>query len=186
LPPWENATALFSAAPVARSHSLTDLLYILIRSCPPSTETRNLFLCSIIVSILSSIGIKSFYLDRCTSSNTSFVIPSVLPSRLLGHTKGNFEVFDPRDPAYRVNYLCIISYTWGVKTQPYNCGIDGVNWNGKISKEKLEDIKRLIIKDNVQYLWVDCVCLNRDDEKRCPLRYLRYTSTTRAPASATF
>jgi hypothetical protein len=90
---------------------------------------------------------------------------SVFPSRLLGRINGNFEVFNPHDADHKVDRFDIITYTWGEKTKPYNCGIDGVTWNVKISKEKLEDIKRLMIKDDVQYLWVDCVCLNQDDEK---------------------
>jgi hypothetical protein len=105
---------------------------------------------------------------------------SVVPLRLLGHTNGHFEVFDPRELAHRVDHFDIITYTWGVKTQPYNCGIDGVDWNVKVSRKKLEDIKRLMIKDNVQYLWVDCVCLNQDDEKEMsveiPKMYKYYKS----------
>lgn len=105
---------------------------------------------------------------------------SFLPSRLLGHTSGKFEVFNPRDPARMVDRFDIITYTWGVKIEPYNCGIEGVTWNVKISPKKLEDIKRLMIETNVQYLWVDCVCLNQDNEeeiaKEIPKMYEYYKS----------
>ncbi|CZR64380.1 uncharacterized protein PAC_14278 [Phialocephala subalpina] len=89
----------------------------------------------------------------------------VLPSRLLGHTNGKFEVFDTntRNPDTVKNFD-IITYTWGATIPPYNCGIDGVKWNVGIAPQKLEDIKRLMVNANVQYLWVDCVCINQTDE----------------------
>jgi len=86
-----------------------------------------------------------------------------LPSRLLGHSNGKFFVCDPRDR--KVDHFDIISYTWGDLVDPYNCGIEGVDWDVIISKEKLEDIKRLMISAGVQYLWVDCVCINQADSK---------------------
>jgi hypothetical protein len=85
----------------------------------------------------------------------------VLPLRLLGHIDGNFFVFDPR--AYNVRQFDIISYTWGEKQLPYKCAIAGVDWDVIISSEKLEDIKRLMICSGVQYLWVDCLCINQAD-----------------------
>lgn len=86
---------------------------------------------------------------------------SVLPSRLLGHINGNLFVFDPR--SYRVDYFDIISYTWGRETAPYNCGINGVNWDVTIPRGKLEDIRRLMVSSGVQYMWADCVCINQAD-----------------------
>lgn len=88
---------------------------------------------------------------------------SVLPSRLLGHIGGNFFVFDPR--SHRVDDFDILSYTWGTETDPYQCGIDGVTWDVTISREKLEDIKRLMLSSNTQYMWVDCVCINQADAR---------------------
>ncbi|KAF7556000.1 hypothetical protein G7Z17_g1730 [Cylindrodendrum hubeiense] len=87
---------------------------------------------------------------------------SALPLRLLTHSNGKFFVVDPR--AYNVIKFDILSYTWGQETSPYNCGISGVDWNVTISQEKLQDIMRLMVADNVQYLWVDCVCINQTDE----------------------
>src|SRR5215469_3216377 len=87
---------------------------------------------------------------------------SFLPLRLLCHNGGNFFVIDPRN--HNVDHFDIISYRWGEITPKYDCGIDGVNWNVKISSNKLEDIKRLMIEAKVQYLWVDCVCINQDNE----------------------
>ncbi|KAL2024220.1 hypothetical protein VTK56DRAFT_9376 [Thermocarpiscus australiensis] len=39
-----------------------------------------------------------------------------------------------------------------------------VSWDVTISNKKLQDIKRLMVKANVQYLCVDCLCINQDDE----------------------
>ncbi|CZT13120.1 uncharacterized protein RAG0_16705 [Rhynchosporium agropyri] len=89
-----------------------------------------------------------------------------LPLRLLSRTGEKFEVIDcrgSRSPA--IDHFDIITYTWGKKEDPYNCRIPGVNWNVKLAKQKLEDIKRLMIQDNIQYLWVDCICLAQDDER---------------------
>ncbi|KAL9120146.1 MAG: hypothetical protein Q9187_003304, partial [Circinaria calcarea] len=88
---------------------------------------------------------------------------SVLPSRLLGHINGDFKVFDPRPD--KVDYFDIISYTWGEEVPEYNCKITGVDWVVTISKKKLEDIKRLMVSSGVQYLWVDCVCINQVDAR---------------------
>ncbi|KAH6665819.1 heterokaryon incompatibility protein-domain-containing protein [Halenospora varia] len=99
---------------------------------------------------------------------------SFLPTRLLGHINGNFKVFDFRNSAHdRPDQFDIITYTWGNTIEPYNCRIDGVDWNVTISKQKLEDIKRLMIKGNVQYLWVDCVCLNQEDKKEMDIEVLK-------------
>lgn len=86
---------------------------------------------------------------------------SILPLRLLGHIKGNFFVFDPHSNEVRT--FDIVSYTRGEKQPPYRCGIEGVDWDMVISKEKLEDIKRLMVSSGVQYLWVDCLCINQTD-----------------------
>ena len=88
---------------------------------------------------------------------------SVLPLRLLGYIDGDFFVFDPR--LHQVDHFDIISYTWGEKTQPYQCGSDGVHWDLILSREKIEDVKRLMISSGVQYLWVDCLCINQTDVK---------------------
>lgn len=103
-----------------------------------------------------------------------------LPSRLIGHTNGNFEVFDTCNSTHKVDHFDIITYTWGKTVPPYNCGIDGVNWNVPIREKKLEDIKRLMIDADVQYLWADCVCINQEDEKEkaveIPKMYQYYKS----------
>ena len=106
---------------------------------------------------------SKFYLDKCRFFHTSFAMASVLPLRLLGHINGNFFVFDPR--SYKVDHFDIMSYRWGRLIDPYNCGIDGVNWDLTISRKKLEDIKRLMVASSVQYMWVDCLCINQADTK---------------------
>ena len=89
------------------------------------------------------------------------VLPD-LPSRLLRHSQGIFSVFDPRPQG--VDHFDILSYTWGPETQPYNCGINGVDWDLIITRTKLEDIKRLMVGSGSQYMWVDCLCINQADE----------------------
>lgn len=88
---------------------------------------------------------------------------TTLPLRLLSHSNGKFFVVDPR--AHNVTKFDILSYTWGQGVELYNCGIGGVDWNVTISKEKLEDIKQLMVTANVQYMWVDCVCINQTDKR---------------------
>ncbi|EPE30129.1 hypothetical protein GLAREA_12852 [Glarea lozoyensis ATCC 20868] len=89
---------------------------------------------------------------------------SVVPLRLLSYNNGHFEVKDTRHIGYGVDYS-IITYTWGAPTTPYDCKIDGVTWELTISPQKLDDIKRLMIEDNIQLLWVDCVCINQTDSR---------------------
>ncbi len=102
-----------------------------------------------------------------------------LPLRLLANRNGKFEVINARDPAHRVDHFDIITYTWGEKTkEPYDCEISGVTWDVPLRKEKLDGIKRLMEKNDVQYLWADCVCLNQGDEKEktieIPMMYEHY------------
>lgn len=85
--------------------------------------------------------------------------------RLLGRFNNFFKVFDTRDHIHKVNQFDVLTYTWGQKVAPYKCGIEGVNWNVKINPRKLNDIKRLMVETNVQYLWVDCLCLNQEDSE---------------------
>lgn len=88
---------------------------------------------------------------------------SVLPSRLLGRINEDFFVFDPRNSPYTVKEFDIISYTWGDTVLAYNCEINGVDWEVVINPKKLKDIKRFMIIAEVQYLWVDCVCINQTE-----------------------
>ncbi|OWP07446.1 hypothetical protein B2J93_4975 [Marssonina coronariae] len=93
---------------------------------------------------------------------------TILPLRLISHANGQFEVFNTSNPSHRVRWFEIITYTWGEPTKsaynPSRCGIDGVEWNVEIAEKKLEDIKALMIENNIQYLWADCVCINQEDE----------------------
>ncbi|CAH0022272.1 unnamed protein product [Clonostachys rhizophaga] len=87
----------------------------------------------------------------------------VLPKRLLAYVDGKFSIIDP--PAHGVHEFHIVSYTWGTKVPQYDPGIAGLNWTVKISPERLNDIKRLMQTAGLKYLWVDCVCINQDDEE---------------------
>jgi hypothetical protein len=90
---------------------------------------------------------------------------SDLPSRVLCNNNGKFSVVDPRSSSMNRFEFDIISYTWGQEVAPYQCGIDGVDWDVTISMEKLEDIKRLMVTAGVQHLWVDCVCIDQVNTK---------------------
>ena len=89
---------------------------------------------------------------------------SHLPLRLLGHNNGELFVFEPS--VHKVDHFDIISYTWGSETSPYRCGIKGVDWDVTIPPARLEYIKRLVISSGVQYLWVDCLCINQTEPEK--------------------
>jgi hypothetical protein len=120
------------------------------------------------------------YADTLLGPITSSTMAVHLPARLIGYNDGKFEVFDPRDPAHRVDHFDIITYTWGDAVPLHESGIDGVTWNVPINQKKIEDIKRLMVKANVQYLWADCVCINQEDPKEkaveIPKMYQYYKS----------
>jgi hypothetical protein len=88
---------------------------------------------------------------------------SELPLRLLGHKNGEFYVFDPRLEG--VDCFDIASYTWGNEVPKYDPKIYGVDWEVTINSQRLEDLKKLMMEANLQYLWVDCVCINQTDEE---------------------
>ncbi|EDU45144.1 HET domain containing protein [Pyrenophora tritici-repentis] len=88
---------------------------------------------------------------------------SYLPTRLLCQINGEFSVVRPID--VHIESFDIISYTWGdPEKEDWDSGIPGVNWTLKIAKDKFNDIKRLMITDNIRYLWADCVCINQNSE----------------------
>lgn len=84
------------------------------------------------------------------------------PSRLLRQTDKSFSVIKPEPHAH--HEFDIVSYTWGKAAAEYDCGIPGVSWLVTISPQKLEDIKRFMIEAEVEYLWVDCVCIHQADD----------------------
>jgi len=88
---------------------------------------------------------------------------SHLPLRLLSLTDGELQIIYPQ--THGVKEFDIITYTWGTTVAPYRCDILGVDWNVTINPRKLKDIKRLMQTTKIQYLWVDCVCLNQEDDK---------------------
>ncbi|KAI9055679.1 hypothetical protein LZ554_000622 [Drepanopeziza brunnea f. sp. 'monogermtubi'] len=95
---------------------------------------------------------------------------SLLPKflALISQIDGKFAVFDTNSAKYTVNSFDIITYTWGapakVKYNPSKCGIEGVRWNVTIAEKKLEDIKALMITQNIRYLWADCLCINQEED----------------------
>jgi hypothetical protein len=101
------------------------------------------------------------------------------PPRLLHRTKGKFQVVNTGEFIFDAKFD-IISYTWGDLVPPYRCGLPGVSWRLRIPPKKIEDIKKLMIHDNIEYLWVDCICLNQEDDreksKEIPSMYKYYKS----------
>lgn len=88
---------------------------------------------------------------------------SYLPTRLLCQIDREFSVVRPTD--VHIESFDIISYTWGdPEGEDWDSGIPGVDWVLKIAREKLDDIKRLMITGNIRYLWADCVCINQTSD----------------------
>lgn len=104
-----------------------------------------------------------FFITIYITVTTTFSMESVLPSRLLGRNNEDFFVFDPMNSPHTVQSFDIISYTWGDTVPAYNCEIRGVDWDVIIQPKKLRDIKKFMIVAGVQYLWVDCVCINQTE-----------------------
>ncbi|TID18925.1 hypothetical protein E6O75_ATG06046 [Venturia nashicola] len=74
-------------------------------------------------------------------------------------------MIDPRQAD--VDHYDIISYTWGPAIpKPYwKChDILGLDWDLNIRPEKLEEIKRFMVFAQVQYMWVDCVCIKQCEQ----------------------
>jgi hypothetical protein len=117
----------------------------------------------VLLGTLSDTEDDCFLFNICITGTTTFFMESVLPSRLLGRINEDFFVFDPRNSSHGVEYFDIISYTWGDTVPAYNCKINGVDWDLKINDKKLKDIKRFMISAGVQYLWVDCLCINQTE-----------------------
>ncbi|KAI8627913.1 heterokaryon incompatibility protein-domain-containing protein [Xylariaceae sp. FL1651] len=86
---------------------------------------------------------------------------SFAPLRLLSQNNGEFCVFEP--PEGSSYTFDIVSYRWGAKVAPYDCKLDGVNWDVIIPEEKLKSIQQLMISQHVEYMWVDCICINQAD-----------------------
>jgi hypothetical protein len=97
-----------------------------------------------------------------------------LPLRLLGRANGKFKVFDKREYAdLKVDHFDILTHVWGETCEAYDCKIDGVSWKVILSQRKIENIKRLIVKADIKYLWVDSLCLNQQDEAEMDAEVLK-------------
>lgn len=87
-------------------------------------------------------------------------LDSDLPLRLLCHENNEFYVCDPRSKGV-VEYD-ILSYRWH-KDAKHDVRITGVSWDVGITDKRIGDVKRLMRTQGIQYLWVDCVCINQED-----------------------
>jgi hypothetical protein len=87
------------------------------------------------------------------------------PLRLLGRVDGNFKIFNACEyEALKVDHFDILTHVWGRICHPYDCEIKGVNWKVKLLPSKIRSIKRMMVKADITYLWVDSLCINLDDE----------------------
>jgi hypothetical protein len=94
------------------------------------------------------------------------------PLRLLTHSKAteSFLVFTPTTPLP----YDILSYTWrsallpedddAPPPPPYDTGIANISWRVKVHPLKIAQIKSFMIHSSIEYLWVDALCINQDDE----------------------
>jgi hypothetical protein len=122
---------------------------------------------------MTSFGWARFYRIAPAHVNAHFtgiqaplqanIMATVLPLRLFHNIEKSFYVIDTFSTMIRS--YDIVSYTWGMETKPYNCGINGVDWDVTISSQRIEDVQRLMINAEVEYLWVDCLCINQTDAR---------------------
>jgi heterokaryon incompatibility protein (HET) len=114
-----------------------------------------------------------------SSDHPAVTISSDHPPRLFRRINHDFEVVRTRGIGFNTTFD-IISCTWGNPVDPYNSEIPGVSWELKISPKKIDDIKRLMIHEKIEYLWVDCICLRQDNDKemsvKLPKMYMYYRS----------
>lgn len=103
---------------------------------------------------------------------------TVRPLRLLHQHKCIFTLVDLRHT--HVDSFDIISHRW-YPAEDVAYGYDdirrpdgkvleghriqGLNWPIKISREKISHIEDFMIAADVEYLWVDCICIRQDDEE---------------------
>jgi hypothetical protein len=88
---------------------------------------------------------------------------SYTPRFLLGRENDRFFVFETNGRSYNYD---IVSYRWET-VDAYKCEfIDGINWTVTISERKLRKIQNLMRRQDVQYMWVDSVCINKQDKKQ--------------------
>lgn len=146
-----------------------------IQPRPPQNEDIDLFLLKVVVRAQNFHRISNFNFLIQTGAlywrKSSSAMASNLPLRLLNLVDGQLQVIDPQ--AHGVREFDIITYTWGETIPKYRCEIPGTNWTVAIDPRKLKDIKRLMEVAKIQYLWVDCVCLNQDDEQEMAVEVLK-------------
>ncbi|KAF1924437.1 uncharacterized protein M421DRAFT_72285 [Didymella exigua CBS 183.55] len=86
------------------------------------------------------------------------------PLRLLRQHQGTFTLVDMRHT--HVNSFDIISHRWyPAEDIAYGHGIGGLDWAIRISREKITHIKDFMIAADVEYLWLDCICIRQDNEE---------------------
>ncbi|KAI1178963.1 heterokaryon incompatibility protein-domain-containing protein [Nemania sp. FL0916] len=84
------------------------------------------------------------------------------PRYLLGHDNGRFFLFETGGRHYDYD---IVSYCWGKEVDAYYCThIDGVEWPLTIRDSKVRRFKELMLRNGVQYMWVDSLCINKEDK----------------------
>jgi hypothetical protein len=108
------------------------------------------------------------------------------PRYLLHRHNGNqFSLVETNGYSYSYD---IVSYCWGGKVPKYDYNyvltksdidgldsdgldsekdrIEGLNWDITVRREKVNDIKKLMCFKDIDYLWADCVCINKNDKQQ--------------------
>ncbi|KAI0427782.1 heterokaryon incompatibility protein-domain-containing protein [Xylaria sp. FL1042] len=102
--------------------------------------------------------------------------PRYLLRRHDGH---HFSIIETNGHPYDYD---IVSYSWGKSVDPYEYNIvrekegmdgltsekdkiDGLNWHIEIRRKKIDDFKTLMHFKNIEYMWTDSLCINKNDEQ---------------------
>ncbi len=103
------------------------------------------------------------------------------PRYLLHRHDGNqFSIVETGGHSYDYD---IVSYCWGDPVDKYDYNhvreedeidgwdsekdrIDGLNWDIEIRREKVDWFKRLMHFKDVEYLWADSICINKNDKEQ--------------------
>ncbi|KAI0803780.1 heterokaryon incompatibility protein-domain-containing protein [Xylaria sp. FL0064] len=102
------------------------------------------------------------------------------PIYLLHRHDDQFSIIETNGHPYDYD---IVSYCWGESADPYEYNvvqdkdgmnhpisekdkIDNLNWRIAIRRKKIADFKTLMCYKNVEYMWIDSLCINKNDKQQ--------------------